>query len=40
MKKIKRYLRSAWEWHLKYYADTYANTSTHADGHACRDDSR
>ena len=23
MKTIKRYLKSTWEWHLKYYANTY-----------------
>ena len=25
MKKIKRFLRNTWNWHLKYYATTYEN---------------
>lgn len=24
MKKIKNYLKSTWDWHLKYYANMYS----------------
>ena len=25
MRRIKRYFRGVWEWHLKHYATTYEN---------------